>query len=72
MPFPRKATSGGDRSFCSGGDAPELMNGGEGVAPRPAPLFTLAADALLRADVPIVGAVSGWLSSGHGTHAPGR
>ena len=51
--------TGAGRSFCSGDDVRELMNGGEGPAPRPAARLTPAAGALLHTDVPIVAAVNG-------------
>jgi enoyl-CoA hydratase/carnithine racemase len=51
--------TGAGRSFCSGDDVRELMNGGEGAAPRPAARLTPAAEALLHTDVPVIAAVNG-------------
>ncbi|MHA6616369.1 enoyl-CoA hydratase/isomerase family protein [Pseudonocardia sp. DLS-67] len=51
--------TGAGRSFCSGDDVRELMRGGEGAPPRPAPRLTPAAGALLSTDVPVVAAVNG-------------
>jgi enoyl-CoA hydratase/carnithine racemase len=51
--------TGAGTSFCSGDDVRELMNGGEGAAPRPAPRLTPAAGALLLTDVPVIAAVNG-------------
>src|SRR4030088_1564696 len=51
--------TGAGRSFCSGDDVRELMNGGEGPPPRPPPRLTRAAGALLNTDVPVVAAVNG-------------
>jgi enoyl-CoA hydratase/carnithine racemase len=51
--------TGAGPSFCSGDDVRELMNGGEGAAPRPAPRLTPAAGALLLSDVPVIAAVNG-------------
>jgi enoyl-CoA hydratase/carnithine racemase len=51
--------TGAGRSFCSGDDVRELMNGGAGAPPRPAPRLTPAAGALLSTDVPVIAAVNG-------------
>jgi enoyl-CoA hydratase/carnithine racemase len=51
--------TGAGPSFCSGDDVRELMKGGTGAAPRPAPRLTPAADALLHTDIPVVAAVNG-------------
>lgn len=52
--------TGEGRSFCSGDDVRELMNGGEAAsAPRPAPRLTPAAGALLETNIPVVAAVNG-------------
>ena len=51
--------TGNGRSFCSGDDVRELMGGGEGPSPRPAPRLTPAAGALLSTDVPVIAAVNG-------------
>jgi enoyl-CoA hydratase/carnithine racemase len=51
--------TGAGRSFCSGDDVRELMRGGEGTPPRPAPRLTPAAGALLSTDVPVIAAVNG-------------
>lgn len=51
--------TGAGRSFCSGDDVRELMNGGEGAPSRPAPRLTPAAGALLQTDVPVIAAVNG-------------
>jgi enoyl-CoA hydratase len=52
--------TGEGRSFCSGDDVRELMNGGEeNSAPRPAPRLTPAAGALLQTNIPVIAAVNG-------------
>jgi enoyl-CoA hydratase len=52
--------TGEGRSFCSGDDVRELMNGGEeSSAPRPAPRLTPAAGALLQTNIPVIAAVNG-------------
>jgi enoyl-CoA hydratase/carnithine racemase len=52
--------TGEGRSFCSGDDVRELMNGGEEKkAPRPAPRLTAAAGALLETNIPVIAAVNG-------------
>jgi enoyl-CoA hydratase/carnithine racemase len=52
--------TGEGRSFCSGDDVRELMNGGEeNSTPRPAPRLTPAAGALLQTNIPVIAAVNG-------------
>ncbi|MBO0855422.1 MAG: enoyl-CoA hydratase/isomerase family protein [Nocardia sp.] len=50
--------TGTGRSFCSGDDVRELMNGGE-APPVAEPRITPAAGTLLHTDVPVIAAVNG-------------